>query len=100
MSGVIGVDVLASLTLLAVCADIRRLIQFGTALRYICIADLIADMVRTVLASVEIASMHGSIFADAVAKAPELVYAVVFAFGSESISKSAMIPYFTGDRGS
>ena len=100
MSGVIGVDVLATLTLLAVCADVRGLIQPGTALRYICITYLIADMVRTALASVEIASMHGSVFADAVAKAPELVYAVVLAFGSVSISKSSVVPHFPGDRGS
>ena len=88
-------DMLASFAMFAVCADIGRLIQPWTTFRYVSITDFKTYMIRTVLTPVKVASVYGSIFADAVSKALELIYTVILAFGSKSIGKSTMITYLS-----
>ena len=80
-----------SLALLTIGADVWRLFQLRAAFRYISVTDLVADMIRTLLASVKVASVDRSIFADGVAKTLPSLDAVIFAFRSQRLNKATMI---------
>ena len=86
---------LTAFTLLTVSADIRGFIQEGTMLRYVCITDLTAYMIRAAFTPVEVTAVDRSIITEIVAKASVLIDTIVFAIWSETLNKTTMITNFS-----
>ena len=86
----------AGSTIITVGTNIWRLIKFDTALGYVSITYLTANVIRTIFTSLEEASVYRGIFTDAVSKTFVLVDTVIFAFRSKTIDKAAVVAYLSG----
>ena len=91
-------DMVTTLALPAMRADIWGFVQFKAPFRNICIAEFEALTVRTSFASVEIAPVDRGIITNAVAQAGSLFDTIVFPFGGEPVYESTMMKDLTGDR--